>query len=83
MNAQATPELESDAPETVRGSLIRRIRGEYEEMPGLTLTVRQAARLWAVDVEQSQRVLSALVASRFLVRDPSGTYHRPGCPRCS
>jgi hypothetical protein len=27
-------------------SWIERVRGEYREMPGLSLTVRQAARLW-------------------------------------
>ncbi len=63
-------------------ALLLRIRGEYAEMPGLTLTAPQAARLWNLSASQSQRVLSALVDSGFLVRDARGGYRRRGCPRC-
>ena len=37
-------------------------------MPGLTLTARQAARLWATDQATCSEVLVSLVESRFLVR---------------
>ena len=64
-------------------SLLRRIRAEYQEMPGLTLTLSQAARLWSLGASESLSVLSQLVDSGFLIRDTKGAYRRPGCPRCS
>jgi len=45
-----------------------RARAEFMEMPGLQLTARQAARLWACDQALCEAVLSALVEARFLVR---------------
>lgn len=35
---------------------MRRARGEFAEMPGLQLTLHQAARLWGVDPETSARM---------------------------
>ena len=46
--------------------LLRRVHGEYMEMPGLRLTVAQACRLWNVDAATSLDVLSQLVNSQFL-----------------
>jgi hypothetical protein len=43
-----------------------RIRSEYLEMPGLGLTLPQAARMWNLNARQSERLLSALVNSGFL-----------------
>lgn len=81
MSAQAV--IAANDPDATAPSIAERIRGEYAEMPGLTLTVRQAARLWGLGVSQSQRLLSELVESQFLVRNSSGSYRRNGCPRCS
>ncbi len=39
---------------------------EYEEMPGLKLTLRQASRLFNVDVPTCERVLVQLVAAGTL-----------------
>jgi hypothetical protein len=64
-------------------ALAQQIRAEFIEMPGLTLTPPQAARLWSVNVVQSQSILSELVGTGFLVRDSRGAYRRKGCPRCS
>jgi hypothetical protein len=55
--------------------LARRIVTEYHEMPGLRLTLWQAARLWALDHEECERVLEALVDARQLKRSGS-TYVR-------
>lgn len=52
-------------------------------MPGMTLTPRQAARLWAADEAHVERVLATLVENGFLVRNARGAYLRRGCPRCS
>ena len=46
--------------------LVERARNEFMEMPGLQLTVPQAARLWGLDPWACQRVISTLVGSAFL-----------------
>ena len=87
----ATPPATVPAPnaagrrpsEPVNATLLERIEAEYMEMPGLRLTLTQAARLWNLSVRQSERVLAALVERRFLIRDSRGAYRRGGCPRCS
>jgi hypothetical protein len=57
----ASPGAASRGPsDTIRPSVIQRIQAEYAEMPGLTLTLPQAARLWGLDVGQSERLLSEL-----------------------
>lgn len=46
--------------------VIERVRGEFNEMPGLRLTPEQAARLWGLDTRSCGEVLRALVSSSFL-----------------
>jgi len=57
--------------------LLHRVRSEFMEMPGLRLTIAQAARLWAVDRETSERILDGLTAGGFLARNKDGAYLRP------
>jgi hypothetical protein len=64
--------IDTEAPP----ALLRRVRAEYLEMPGLGLTPRQAARLWGVDVAMSQLLLARLAQSGFLWRNHSGAYVR-------
>jgi hypothetical protein len=45
---------------------LRRIRGEFIEMPGLTLTIAQAARLWHLDPQDCKALLERLIADGFL-----------------
>jgi Fic family protein len=52
--------------------ILRRVRIDYEEMPGLSLTARQAARLWNVSPDVAQRVLTSLVAIGYLKKSTSG-----------
>ena len=47
--------------------MLRRIQGEFREMPGLRLTCRQAQRLWNLDQLVCESLLAALVDVRFLV----------------
>ena len=54
--------------------LLRQIRGEYEEMPGLSLTLAQAQRLWALDQATCAMVLRTLVERRFLRTTARGRY---------
>ena len=53
-----------------------RVRGEFLEMPGLSLTPQQASRLWAVDRATSERVLNVLTSAGFLARTRDGAYLR-------
>jgi hypothetical protein len=53
-----------------------RVRAEYREMPGLTLTRWQMRRLWRLDASLCDAVVEALVASQFLWCRPNNTYAR-------
>ena len=53
------------------------IRMEYHELPALNLTFWQAQRLWNLSEELCERALRSLVADRFLMVTPSGTFVRP------
>jgi hypothetical protein len=53
-------------------SIIERVRGEFMEMPGLQLTVTQAARLWGLDLASCRNVVDVLVESAFLRWTESG-----------
>jgi DNA-binding MarR family transcriptional regulator len=56
--------------------LVRRVRSEFNEMPGLRLTQAQAARLLGLDQPACQRVIDALVGADFLQRAPDGSIMR-------
>ena len=56
--------------------LVRRVRGEFREMPGMRLTLDQASRLWTLERDACARVLSSLVAARFLQIDGNGRYRK-------
>ena len=55
---------------------ILRVEGEYREMPGLSLTLPQAARLWGIDRSTCELVLANLIERRILKRALNGTYVR-------
>ena len=57
-------------------ALLKRIRAEYLEMPGLRLKVEQAQRLCGVERSACQHVLDMLVEMKFLCVKPDGTYAR-------
>lgn len=57
-------------------SITERVRGEFREMPGLTLTVAQAGRLWSLDPPTCNEVLAQLVSTGFLCRRADGTFCR-------
>ena len=60
----------------VTRQLARRIRAEYAEMPGLSVTLAQAQRLWGVDELTCQRVLDTLIARGILRKTMKGRYVR-------
>jgi hypothetical protein len=54
--------------------VVRRVRGEFLEMPGLRLTPQQARRLWRLDERACEAVFGALVKARFLARTHDGAF---------
>ena len=54
--------------------LLRRIRAEYVEMPGLRLTAPQARCLFGLDSDTSDAVLAALVDTKFLSQTHNGMF---------
>ena len=70
--------MESLEHSTSDEHLLRRIRGEYLEMPGLRLTRDQAQRLWALDATTCARLLDRLIDAKFLQRAADGRYGRVG-----
>lgn len=45
---------------------VRRVRSDYLELPGLTLSLQQAARLWSLRSEAAMAVLEELTDGGFL-----------------
>jgi hypothetical protein len=56
--------------------VLRRVQGEFLEMPGLRLTQPQARRLWGLDPVSCESLLGALVDAKFLFRTPDGAFMR-------
>lgn len=55
---------------------LQRIEGEYHELPALSVTARQAERLWGLDSTTCAYVLMTLIQRGLLRRTASGTYVR-------
>jgi hypothetical protein len=60
--------------ETTLLELFLRVESEYREMPGLSLTLAQAQRLWGLDRRTCEFVLTTLTDRRVLNRTTKGTY---------
>lgn len=60
----STPVIEHD--------LCARVWAEFREMPGLNLTLAQAARLFSLERVRCARVLHSLVLSGVLITDGIG-----------
>ena len=63
--------LEPTAAWNDERSLNQRVRGEFREMPGLRLTLDQAARLFTIERSVCHRVLNQLVRDGVLRTDGS------------
>ena len=57
-------------------NLLKRVRSEFIEMPGLRLRIDQAQRLWNLDRASCETVLLSLVEAKFLRRDTNDAYAR-------
>jgi len=64
------------AQQDARTFIAERVRGEFREMPGLTLTLAQAVKLWSLDVATCTDVLAFLVTDGYLCRRPDGAFCR-------
>jgi len=64
----------------INEQLVRRVRSEFLEMPGLCLTFDQAQRLWSLESRTCEALFSSLIDSRFLRRTDDGLFvlFRPG-----
>ncbi len=58
-------------------AICERILAEYREMPGMRLTIAQAARLWALDLASSEILLRSLAATGKLRHSATGQYSSP------
>ena len=47
-------------------ALMTRIKSEFNESPGMCLTLRQGARLWGIAPEECARIVDLLVLQEFL-----------------
>ena len=56
--------------------VLRRVQGEYIEMPGLRLTSAQAQRLLGLDRASCDALLGVLVERKFLFRTRDGAFVR-------
>lgn len=59
-----------------RTSVLRRLRTDFLELPGLRMTPQDGARLWNLDVDTCVRLLDGLVEDKFLIRTREGRYKR-------
>jgi hypothetical protein len=58
-----------------------RVHGEYMEMPGLRLTVRQAARLFGMAPDVADAVLNELQGRSILACSHDNAFALIGAPR--
>jgi DNA-binding response OmpR family regulator len=58
-------------------TLTERAKAHYIDLPGLSLTIRQATRLWGFDESVCQRVLDTLSTEGFLIRVDDQYRRRP------
>ena len=56
--------------------VLRRVQGEFLEMPGLRLTEPQARRLWGLDAVSCDALLGALIEAKFLFKTRDGAFMR-------
>jgi hypothetical protein len=56
--------------------LVQRVQAEFEEAPGLAITVERGVRFWALDAATCERVLTNLRETGFLVKSADGRFRR-------
>jgi hypothetical protein len=56
--------------------LVQHIREEFDEVPGLAITVDEGARFWAIDPDTCHHVLAQLQSMKVLMRTEDGRYRQ-------
>ena len=56
----------------VDSDLVRRVVGEYREMPGLSVTLPQASRLWGLPPDTCRALVDILIEKGFVRRTCDG-----------
>jgi hypothetical protein len=74
--ASLCPTVAGEHRHQVREELVRRIRGEFEEMPGLSLTSAQASKLFGISLDVCPSILSHLIEEGVLHLKSDGRYAR-------
>ena len=77
-SAIATTNARADirTPSGAIRTLMEQVQAEYAEMPGLSVTLPQAQRLWAVDQPTCEEVFSRLIARGVLRMTTKGRFVR-------
>ena len=57
-------------------SVTKRVQAEFEEMPGMTLTMPQASRLFGIERETCKTIVERLVTTSYLKWTQSGAVTR-------
>jgi hypothetical protein len=63
-------------PDSIWAATVTRIRSEFEEMPCLRVTCRQARMLFGLSASASAWILNHLVRDGFLEQTADGEYMR-------
>lgn len=63
-------------PHRSDNTLRTRMEAEFREIPGLSVTVEQARRLWAMDHNDCRQALDELMAAGLLRCTTDGSYRR-------
>ena len=74
--ASLCPTVAGEPRHWVREELVRRIRGEFEEMPGLSLTSVQASRLFGMSPDVCADILARLIDEGVLDLNSDWRYSR-------
>ena len=61
-------------PRPTLTTLVERVRAEFDEAPGLNITVDEGVRFWALDAETCEHVLTQLHEMGFLLTTHDGRY---------
>jgi ABC-type taurine transport system substrate-binding protein len=56
--------------------ILRAVRAEYDEMPGMMLTCPQLRRLFRLTPEECQAVVACLTAEQYLTEDAEHQFFR-------
>jgi len=74
--AVANVHADVGTPRQAISTLIEQVQAEYVEMPGLSVTLPQAQRLWAVDQATCVEVFGRLISRGVLRRTSKGRFVR-------